>query len=209
MNPTLSILRSHIWPCRKGAIDKSRARFSPHPKATLWQWFGKLEKWLLAKGIPGGARIVRLVYQSLVKMIDPATGRLDPGYRAIAAKAGCSRSAVYLALKLLRVLGVITWDQCCTRGPGEDGGFEIRQDTNAYRLLPPSEWRGYVDQTPPPPPPDRDAWGAAYRLQEDEMDGWMSADSWDEKLELLASNPDDQLSCRLAALGRAIKPPSG
>ena len=42
-------------------------------------------------------------------------GRCFPSYEAIAAKAGCCRSTVYEAIKVLEVAGVLTWQHRITR----------------------------------------------------------------------------------------------
>jgi hypothetical protein len=68
------------------------------------------------------------------------TGQLDPSYDAIAIKAGCSRSTVARCLAFLRALGVIDWQRRCNGLVGDDGRYQLEQETNAYRLCPPSHW---------------------------------------------------------------------
>src|SRR5208337_819934 len=46
------------------------------------------------------------------------TGRCFPSYEAIAAKAGCVRSTVHAALKVLELAGVLTWIHRLSRAGG-------------------------------------------------------------------------------------------
>jgi DNA-binding transcriptional regulator YhcF (GntR family) len=62
------------------------------------------------------------------------TGRLDPSYEAIAAKARCSQATVARCLAALKRLGVLDWQRRCTGVVGDDGRYQLEQDTNAYRL---------------------------------------------------------------------------
>jgi DNA-binding transcriptional regulator YhcF (GntR family) len=77
------------------------------------------------------------------------TGRLDPSYAAIAAKAGVCVRTVATALKRLRELGILNWVRRCAES-WQNGRFVLEQETNAYAVLPESQWRGY---RPPPEPP--------------------------------------------------------
>src|SRR3954454_25371119 len=81
------------------------------------------------------------------------TGRLDPSLDAIAEKASCCRRAVVDALARLRDLGLLTWQRRCEETRDAEGRFRLRQRTNAYAVLPASQWRGYRDTDPPPPNP--------------------------------------------------------
>jgi hypothetical protein len=81
------------------------------------------------------------------------TGRLDPSLDAIAAKAGCCRRAVVDALARLRDLGLIAWRRRCEEARDAEGRFRLRQRTNAYAVLAPSNWRGYCVDEPLPPDP--------------------------------------------------------
>jgi hypothetical protein len=85
-------------------------------------------------------------------------GRLDPSYEGIAAKTGLGRSTVALALARLRDLRIIHWVRRCERH-WKDGRFELRQRTNAYVLLPPSQWLGLDPQPAEAPLPETGTWG--------------------------------------------------
>lgn len=203
MHPTHSV-PFDVWPCRKGAVDKSRARYEAVSKKNLWRWYNKLKRWKRIKDLPGAGRVCLLVYQALMDVINESSGRLDPGYLKIAAGAHCSRSSVGTVLKVLRQLGVLTWDQCCTRGPGKNGKFTIKQDTNAYRFLPPDQWKGYVDTTPPPPPlPYPDTCGAPAAVATAAqlfIEAGETGGTWPQRINMLAIDPLDHLACGLARI---------
>ena len=55
------------------------------------------------------------------------TGRCFPSYEAIAAKAGCVRSTVHAALKVLELAGVLTWIHRLSRAGGR-----VLRTSNAY-----------------------------------------------------------------------------
>jgi hypothetical protein len=57
----------------------------------------------------------------------------------------CVRT-VASALKHLRELGILNWVRRCGES-WRDGRFVLEQDTNAYAVLPETQWRGY---RPPP-----------------------------------------------------------
>jgi hypothetical protein len=81
------------------------------------------------------------------------TGRLDPSYEAIARKAGVCVRAVATALARLRELGILNWVRRCAES-WREGRFVREQQTNAYAVLPDSQWRGYrPPQEAPGPAP--------------------------------------------------------
>jgi len=85
------------------------------------------------------------------------TGRLDPSYAAIARKAGVPLRAVSDALRKLRELGLLHRIRRCVED-WQDGQFRLRQETNAYMLLPESYWRGWRPSAEPPAPA-QGTWG--------------------------------------------------
>ena len=70
------------------------------------------------------------------------TGRLDPPTAAIAAKAGVCVRTVASALQRLKALGILNWVRRCAER-WADGRFVLEQETNAYAVLPETQWRGY------------------------------------------------------------------
>jgi hypothetical protein len=132
------------------------------------------------------------------------TGRLDPSYDTIAEKAGCCRRAVADALALLRDLGMIAWQRRCEETQDAEGRFRLRQRTNAYAVLPSSQWIGYRDNDPPPPSPD--TLGAPNRVP-DPIEAAVAELTHGQRMASLAAlevDPCDALATALAAFGRAI-----
>ena len=77
--------------------------------------------------------------------------------QAIARKAGVCVRTVATALARLRELGILNWVRRCAES-WRDGRFVLEQQTNAYAVLPESQWRGYrPPQEPPAPAPG--TWG--------------------------------------------------
>ena len=73
------------------------------------------------------------------------------------SKAGVCVRTVATALQRLRELGILNWVRRCAES-WRDGRFVLAQDTNAYGLLPESQWRGYrPPQEQPAPAPG--TWG--------------------------------------------------
>jgi hypothetical protein len=89
--------------------------------------------------------------------LDFRTGRLDPGYEAIARKACIAVRSDARGLQNLKQAGVLNWLRRCT-AIFKDGRCMLDQDTNAYALLPSSQWRGYVEP-PEAPAPQSGTWG--------------------------------------------------
>jgi hypothetical protein len=83
------------------------------------------------------------------------TGRLDPGYRAIARAAAISIRSVARGLRRLREAGVISWLRRCNSGVDGAGRFVLAQESNAYAISPSSQWNGYREPSLPLP-----EWGA-------------------------------------------------
>lgn len=155
------------WPVHAGSVAKASVRFVPLSRKQVIKWYYQAEAWAPDWNAPGGGRAALAVLRALIfKFMNWRTGRLDPSYVGIAAKAGYKRSTVHTALRYLQSLGLVDWVRCCETSAGEDGRFELRQQTNAYILIPPSQWRGYRDPRPAPPTPEPATWGATPPLPE-------------------------------------------
>lgn len=103
------------------------------------------------------------VLQTLIfDFLNYATGRLDPAIETLARKAGISERSAARGLAALKRAGVVNWIRRCVSSL-EGGRLVRRQKSNAYAVVPASQWRGY---NPPadPPAPAREAWGAAPRV---------------------------------------------
>ena len=139
---------------------------------------------------------------SIISTIAP--GRLDPSLEAIARKAGCCRRAAVHAIRRLKDLGLLIWQRRCEEDRDEAGRFRLRQRTNAYGLLPTSQWRGYRDTDPPPPSPD--TLGAPERVP-DPIEAAVAELAHGQRMTSLAAleaDPGDRLALALAGLGRAL-----
>jgi hypothetical protein len=147
------------------------------------------------------------VLQTLIfDFLNFRTGRLDPGRPKIAKLAGISESSVQRGLVKLKAAGVLNWLRRCS-GAMEDGRFILKQDTNAYAILPASQWRGYT-LPPEPPEPHPATWGACPPLPDavtaaaaERREGGSMADM----LRHLESDPGDGLAAVLARLGRTMQ----
>jgi hypothetical protein len=103
------------------------------------------------------------------------------------------------ALQRLKALGILHWVRRCAES-WRDGRFVLEQETNAYAVLPESQWRGYRPPAEPPGPPPG-TWGDIHRRcslpsLESDLAG---------KVHVLASDPKDGLAAALARLGRAFR----
>ena len=144
------------WPVWSGSTAKP-VLFEPvhkkeaHRRYWMARQFDRVTK--IGGGCQGGAvGVIGLkVLETLTfDFLHYSSGRLDPGYTAIAKAANISVSAVHSALKRLRDLGILVWHRRCEDG-WSGGRYFRRQETNAYSIRPCSEWRGFVPPREPPP----------------------------------------------------------
>lgn len=99
-----------------------------------------------APGRHGGAighTALKVYHTLLFGFFNLKTGQLDPSYDAIAKRANLCRKAVWMALRRLRGLGLVTWTRRCSDGQDAAGRFVLRQETNAYQVQPEGEWKGF------------------------------------------------------------------
>ena len=83
----------------------------------------------------------------------------------------------------------------------------LRQETNAYAILPSSQWRGFtdVDMSAPPHP---STWGACPPLPsliEQACASHQEGGNLGSIVRHLADDPRDSLAAALAGLGRALR----
>ena len=183
------------------------ARFVAMPKKQairLWHRARDFDRRTHQPGRHGGAAgpaALAVLHALIFDFLNHRTGRLDPSYAAIAAKAGVCVRTVATALQRLKALGILNWVRRCAEC-WQDGRFVLEQQTNAYAVLPESQWRGYRPPAEPPallpgtwgdPPPMLSA--VAQATLESDLAG---------KVHVLASAPKDGLAAALARLGRVF-----
>jgi hypothetical protein len=195
------------WPVWRDSTTEE-VRFVPLEKkeaARRWHKARRFDRQTHTPGKHGGIigrPALAVLYVLLFDFIDYASGRLDPSYDAIAAKAGLCRRTVAAALRRLKDLGLLHWQRRSKPAIGER--FKLVQDTNAYAVQSPANWKGYYE-LPPAPPPEPGTWGDHPPLD-------TLAEALDElrhgqrrtMLDILAADPGDELAGALARLGRAV-----
>jgi hypothetical protein len=182
-------------------------RFQPMPKKAavrLWHRARDFDRGTHQPGRHGGAvgpTALQVLHALIFDFLNHRTGRLDPSYEAIAHKAGVCVRAVATALKHLRELGILNWVRRCAES-WRDGRFVLEQQTNAYAVLPDTQWRGY---RPPleAPAPAPGTWGEPAPMPDAVTLARLEADMVG-KVMALATDPKDALARALASLGRAF-----
>ena len=130
-----------------------------------------------------------MLHALIFDFLNHRTGRLDPSYAAIAAKAGVCVRTVATALQRLRELGILNWVRRCAES-WRDGRFVLEQESNAYAVLPESQWRGYrPPQEPPGPAPG--TWGDPPPMPSALAQAALEGDLAGKVHVLLASDPKD------------------
>jgi hypothetical protein len=183
------------------------ARFVAMPKKAavkLWHRARDFDRGTHEPGHHGGAvghTGLAVLHALVFDFLNHRTGRLDPSYAAIAAKAGVCVRTVASALQRLKALGILNWVRRCA-GSWSGGRFVLEQETNAYAVLPESQWRGY---RPPAelPPPAAGTWGDPPPMLSAVAQAALEGDLAG-KVQALAADPKDGLAAALARLGRAF-----
>jgi len=168
MPQTAGSLKSYAaWPVWSDSTRKP-VRFQPIGKKAavkLWHRAREFDRHTHVPGKHGGivGRTALAVLHALIfDFLNFKTGQLDPSYAKIAAKAGVCVRSVANALKRLRELGILNWVRRCIED-WQDGRYTLEQVSNAYAVLPASQWRGYK-APPEPEAPSPDTWGATPPL---------------------------------------------
>jgi hypothetical protein len=183
-------------------------------KQAVIDWYHKARHWNAAKEIAGryggtlGSSCMRVLECLIFDFQNWTTGQLDPGYKAIAAKTGLGRSTVAEALKRLKQHGIINWIRRSDHHHNDETGrFELKQITNAYALLPPSQWRGFDAPPAEAPTPDPGTWGdhpplpdVTTQAQEERQQGG----SVEAAIRILETDETDALAQASARYWRAV-----
>jgi hypothetical protein len=200
------------WPVWSGSTTKE-IRFQPMPKKAAVKLFHRardFDRQTRTKGKHGGAlghTALQVLHALLFDFLNYASGQLDPSYAAIARKANVCQRTVANALAKLRDHGLLHWVRRCAESRREDGRFVLEQETNAYAVLPPTQWRGYRPPTEPPAPVPG-TWGdhpalpsvMAQAVAEAQHGGTLR-----QVIGILDSDPTDALAAALARLGQAMQ----
>ena len=199
------------WPVWSDSTTKD-IRFQPMPKKAatrLWHRARDFDRRTRRKDHHGGAvghAALQVLHTLIFDFLNYTSGRLDPSQAAIARKANVCERTVRNALNRLRDLGILNWVRRCAES-WRDGRFVLEQETNAYAVLPATQWRGY---TPPPdaPAPMPGTWGdhppLPSLLAQAVAEKHGGADTR-RMIQILDSDPGDALAAALARLGHAMQ----
>jgi hypothetical protein len=199
------------WPVWSDSTMKEIC-FQPMPKKAatrLWHRARDFDRRTKRKDCHGGAvghTGLQVLHALIFDFLNYASGRLDPSYAAIARKANVCERTVANALKRLRDLGILNWVRRCAES-WRDGRFVLEQETNAYAVLPDSQWRGY---SPPPeaPAPMPGTWGdhpPLPRVLDQAAAERRDGADMRRAIQVLDSDPTDELARVLARLGQAVQ----
>jgi hypothetical protein len=200
------------WPVWRDSTT-AKVKFSPLPKKKAVKFFHKARDFERQTRRPGKANgaIGRCgllaLHTMLFDIIDYASGKLTPSIETIARKACISTSSAKRGLANLKAVGVLNWIRRAGETRDEKGRFCLKQDTNAYGVLPPSQWHGFIDK-PEAPPPHPSTWGATPPLPsviEQAVAERQDGASFAAMLKRMEDDPRDKLAAVLASFGRAIE----
>jgi len=196
------------WPVWCDSTRKE-VKFQPLPRkkaARLYHEARRFERLTRTAGKQDGAlgRNGLKVLEALIfDFLNYATGALFPSQASIARAAGISERSVARGLVSLKAAGVVNWLRRCAED-WIDGRFVLRQESNAYGILPATQWRGYTPE-PEAPAPTGDTWGAIPLLPTClESASQEAAKGILAQVRELEADPSDKLAATLARLGRFV-----
>ncbi|MBV8476525.1 MAG: hypothetical protein JOZ36_07665 [Acidobacteria bacterium] len=181
-------------------------------KDAVVRWYHQARAWNAAKqaarryGGTLGSSCMRVLESLIFDFQNYRTGELDPSYLGIAAKTGLGRSTVAVALARLKELRIIDWIRRCEHH-WKNGRFELRQRTNAYVLLPPSQWLGLDPQPAEAPVPETGTWGDHPPLPDafdQAIDQRKQGASIDTTLTILEEDTTNPVALAMARLFRSV-----
>lgn len=199
------------WKVWSGSSTKA-ARFVPMPKKVAALIYRKAVRWNGSGKLAGrhggliGSHVLLVLHTLIFDFLNHTTGRLDPSYKAIQRKTRLCHQTIAKALARLKELGILNWQRRCMPDHSGRRGFIMRQISNAYAILPPTQWRGYKDHDEPEPP-HPSTWGAIPPLPtliEQACVDLQDGDSARSIITRLDADPGDELAQTLASLGRTI-----
>ena len=105
----------------------------------LWHRARDFERRTREKGRQDGVlgrNGLAVLHAMIFDCLNYASGRLDPAISTIARLAAISERSAARGLAALKAAGVLNWLRRC-KGEVENGRFTLRQESNAYAILPP------------------------------------------------------------------------
>jgi hypothetical protein len=153
------------WPVWNNSTTKP-VRDQPMSKKQahrLWHDARRFERQTRRPGLQDGVlgrNGLAVLHALLFDFLNYRSGALYPSWAAIASAACISERSVGRGLVKLKAAGVLNWLRRCVPVVAAAGGFLMRQISNAYAVLPCSQWRGYK-APPAAPKPNPGTWGAS------------------------------------------------
>jgi hypothetical protein len=198
------------WPVWRDSTTQ-KVKFTPLPKKQAVKLYHKARRFERQTRNPGkqdgalGRNGILVLHALIFDFLNYATGRLDPAIETIARKACISVRSAKRGLANLKLCGVLNWIRRAAETRDECGRFCLEQDTNAYGILPASQWRGFDDDEAPPPDPS--AWGAVPPLPSliEQAAEEMRHDARRTALAILDTDPGDEVAAALASFGRTLQ----
>jgi len=200
-------------PCWRDSTTKpvKWQRMTPDAAKELYRQAEDFERQTRQAGKQDGAlgRNGLAVLRALIfGFLNYTTGQLDPGYESIAKRACISIRSAARGLANLKAAGVLNWLRRCTPII-EAGRCILEQITNAYALIPSSQWRGYrpSPKRRKPPQPEAGTWGDHPPLPDAltaAVTERRAGGTWRGVLRELESDPANALANAVASLGRAM-----
>lgn len=196
---------SPIW--RNSTTDQ--VKYQPMKRkdaAKLWHEARRFERSTRQPGKQDGAlgrNGLAVLYALLFDFLNYASGRLDPAIATIAKAANISERSARRGLDALKRFGVVNWVRRCMTELGEAGRVVFKQLSNAYAVLPISQWFGHRPR-PEAPPPERGTWGDHPPLPS-VIEQAAAAETFAGKLAALELDAGDSLAASLARWGRAVE----
>jgi hypothetical protein len=199
------------WPVWHESTTKE-VKFQPMKKkeaVKLWHKARAFERQTRDPGHQDGAlgrSGLAVLHSLLFDSLNYVSGALYPSYATIADNAATSVSSVWRGLKKLKEAGVVNWLRRC-KEEYIDGRFTLKQESNAYAVLPCSQWNGF-SEPPEAPPPEAGTWGDHPPLPGAlDLAAIVGREGGDltARIAALESDDGDPLALALAGLGRAIR----
>ena len=198
------------WPVWKDSTTE-KVKFTPLPKKEATKWWHKARRFERQTRRPGrqdghlGRNGLAVLHTLVFDSLHYLSGRLDPSIATIARKACISISSAKRGLANLKRCGLLHWIRRAAETRDELGRFCLEQDTNAYGIIAPSQWHGFIDREDIPPPHPT-TWGATPPLPDaitqaiEEMHHGAQRTAFS----ILEADHSDELAAALASLGRAM-----